>query len=176
MAVSSDTLVEDLSEIRTYLTTKDHLCEATVRSFLSRYDVIGDAKLVRSSSSIFQDKELLEALLDNWNGLLEPITFVKFIYAFCLIGTQVTFDHNSTLVMTAFLGSFDSFHGFLNDHLVAPASPPTGTLLQTSSIHHRTTDRSSFYFFHSQKTNRLHLLCSRKLVAQQRFLAPWIRI
>jgi len=86
-SASLESLAEDLSEIKTYLTTQDSLCQATIKSFLSRYDVLGPATLIRASSSLFKDHELLEALLDNWEGLLEPVTFVKFIYTFCLIGT-----------------------------------------------------------------------------------------
>lgn len=81
------TLAEDLQEIKTYLTTQDPLCEATIRAFLARYDVLGRASLIRSSSSLFHDSVLLEALLDNWEGLLEPLTFTQFILTFCLIGT-----------------------------------------------------------------------------------------
>lgn len=84
---SLDSLAEDLGEIKTYLTTQDNLCQSTIKAFLSRYDALGPALLIRSSSSLFKDHELLEALLDNWEGLLEPVTFVKFIYTFCLIGT-----------------------------------------------------------------------------------------
>lgn len=86
-SLSHDTLTEDLNEIKTYLQTQDNLCESTIKAFLTRYDVLGEAKLIRKSSSLFNDSELLEALLDNWEDLLEPISFVKFAYSFCLIRT-----------------------------------------------------------------------------------------
>lgn len=87
-----DSLAEDLQEIKTYLLTQDTLCESTIKAFLIRYDVPGHGSLIRTSSSLFHDSVLLEALLDNWDGLIEPVTFVKFIYAFCLIEDKsVTF-------------------------------------------------------------------------------------
>lgn len=87
-SASHATLAEDLSEIKTYLQTTDTLCEATIKDFLAKYDVLGQAALIRPASTLFQDADLLEALLDNWEGLLDPTIFVKFIYTFCLIRTS----------------------------------------------------------------------------------------
>lgn len=87
------TLVEDLNEIKAYLETQDTLCETTIKAFIARYDVLGRAALIRPAASAFRDRDLLELLLDCWIGLIDPVTFVKFIYTFCLLGT---FYHNST--------------------------------------------------------------------------------
>lgn len=84
---TSATLVEDLNEIKAYLETQDTLCETTIKAFISRYDVLGQAALIRPAASVFRDRDLLELLLDCWIGLIDPVTFVKFIYTFCLLGT-----------------------------------------------------------------------------------------
>jgi hypothetical protein len=102
-----DTLAEDLNEIKTYLKTQDHLCASTIQAFLVRYDVLGKAALIRLSSALFNDSDLLEALLDNWEGLLDPVTFVKFIYSFCLIRTHSTFTPKGEIgQFCAFAGRF----------------------------------------------------------------------
>lgn len=93
-APTAATLVEDLNEIKTYLETQDHLCEPTIAAFITRYDVLGKAPLIRPAASVFRNRELLELLLDCWRGLIEPLTFVKFIYTFCLLGTYYA-RHNS---------------------------------------------------------------------------------
>lgn len=82
------TLIEDLGEIKAYLETQDTLCETTIKAFIARYDVLGEAALIRPAAAAFRDRDLLELLLDCWIGLIDSVTFVKFIYTFCLLGTS----------------------------------------------------------------------------------------